>query len=75
MGEIPIAPFERIIRKSGAERVGVNAGLELGNISADLGKAIAIAAVKNARIDKRKTVKVKDIKKAIRAMGPGPFGP
>ncbi|BDC36657.1 MAG: histone family protein [Candidatus Methanoliparum thermophilum] len=64
MVELPIAPIERIAKKSGAERISEDAKVELAKILEDYGSKIASEAVKLAKHAGRKTIKTEDIKLA-----------
>jgi len=64
MVELPIAPIERIVKKSGAERISEDAKVELAKILEDYGSKIAAEAVKLAKHAGRKTIKTDDIKLA-----------
>lgn len=62
MSELPTAPFERILKEAGAERVSVDAVRQLAEIIEDASKELAIEAVKLANHAGRKTVTEEDIK-------------
>jgi len=64
MVELPIAPIERIVKKSGAERISEDAKKELAVILEEYGSKIAMEAVKLAKHAGRKTIKTDDIKLA-----------
>ncbi|MDN5358663.1 MAG: DNA-binding protein [Candidatus Diapherotrites archaeon] len=68
MGELQLAPVDRLIRKAGAERVSDKAVEVLANILEDLAKQITEAAVQYARHAKRKTITAEDIKLAAKAL-------
>ncbi|MEA3229504.1 MAG: histone [archaeon] len=61
MKELPVAPFERILKKANAKRVSEEAAKELCNIMEDIANDFAAEAVKAANHAKRKTVKDIDI--------------
>ena len=64
MTEIPIAPVMRIIRKTGADRVGNEAGEALADLMEQYGQKIAKEALKLASHAGRKTITAHDIKMA-----------
>ena len=64
MTEIPIAPVIRIIRKTGADRVGNEAGEALADIMEQYGQKIAKEALKLASHAGRKTITAHDIRMA-----------
>ncbi len=68
MGELQLAPVDRLIRKAGAERVSDEAVKVLANLLEDLAKQITEAAVQYARHAKRKTITADDIKLAAKAI-------
>jgi len=61
MGEISIAPFYRILKNAGAERVSDDAAKELNETVEGLAEELAIEIVKVAKHANRKTIKPEDI--------------
>ncbi len=66
--ELPLAPVERLLRKAGAQRVSESAKVELAKAIEDYAIEVARKASELAKHSGRKTVKVEDIKMAIRQM-------
>ena len=66
MGELPIAPIDRLIRRAGAQKVSREASKVLVEHLEERATEIARKAVVLARHAGRKTVKVEDIKLAIK---------
>lgn len=61
MGELPTAPFERILRKAGAERVSAEAAAELAEAVEDVANDMAVKMVRFMRHAGRRTVKAADV--------------
>jgi len=66
MAEIPIAPFERIFKKAGAERTSEDALKATREAVEDYAEALAEASVALAKHARRKTVKAEDVKLAAK---------
>ena len=61
MAELPIAPFERILRKADAERVSDEAAKALAETAEDIANDLAQDIIKVARHAGRKTIKAEDV--------------
>lgn len=66
MKEIPLAPFERIFKKMGAERTSIEAQKAIREAVEDYAEALAEASVVLAKHAGRKTVKAEDVKLAAK---------
>ena len=65
MAEIPKAPIARIMKDTGVERVSEDAKVELAEALEEIARNISIKANEAAKLAKRKTIKVEDIKFAV----------
>jgi len=63
---LPLAAMEKILKKSGAERVSDKAKAALKNVIEDIAEDIASQAIRLAQHAGRKTIKAGDIKLAYR---------
>jgi DNA-binding protein len=59
---LPLAPIDRIARKSGVERISAEAVEELSKVVEELGCELTVEAAQVARHAKRKTILRKDIR-------------
>jgi histone H3/H4 len=66
MSEIPLAPFERIFKNSGADRTSEAALKAIREAVEDYAEALAEASTALAKHAGRKTVKAEDVKLAAK---------
>jgi histone H3/H4 len=66
MNEIPIAPIDRLIRKSGAERVSEEASEAMANLISDFVEDVSNQALKLAKHAGRKTITAVDVQLAAK---------
>lgn len=64
MTDIPLASVERLMRRAGAERVGVDAATALRDTLEEIGREMSEKAARFAKHAGRKTVKAEDVKLA-----------
>lgn len=63
---LPLAPVDRLIRKSGAKRVSDSAKLALAEVLEDFSEKVAVKAMRLAMHAGRKTITAADIKLAMK---------
>lgn len=66
MAELPLAPFERIFKKAGAERASEEAIEAMREAVEDYADALAESSVALSKHAGRKTVKAEDVKLAAK---------
>jgi len=66
MGELPLAPVDRIIRSQGAKRVSEEATEEFAEVIEEIAGDLAAEAAALAEHADRKTVKAEDVRLASR---------
>ena len=66
MPEFSISSMDKILRRSGNERVSEDASIELGAVLESLGKKIGEEAVRKAEKEGLKTVKKRHIRSAAK---------
>ncbi len=66
--ELPLAPVERLLRKAGAQRVSESAKVELAKAIEEYAMKVGKLAAELAKNAGRKTVKLEDIKAAVRQL-------
>lgn len=64
--DFPLTPFERVMRKAGAERVSAAAVEEMKNLMLEIADKVSMNAIAAAKHAKRVTVKREDIVLATR---------
>lgn len=64
MGELPLAPIERILKKAGAGRVSKKAAKEFASVLEDIASELAAECAALAKHAGRKTVMAKDVRLA-----------
>ncbi|MEK6835596.1 MAG: histone [Nanoarchaeota archaeon] len=63
---LPLAAMEKLLKKSGAERVADNAKVAMREELEKVAEQISEKAVRFARHSKRKTIKAEDIRLAVK---------
>ncbi len=66
MAEIPVAPFERILKKAGADRTSEDGLVAIRDATEDYAKSLAKKSIVYAKHAGRKTIKAEDIKLALK---------
>ncbi len=66
MGELPLAPVDRLIRSQGAKRVSEEAVEEFSEVLEEIAADLAAESAALAEHAGRKTVKAKDVRLASR---------
>ncbi len=66
MAELPAAPFERVLKKAGAERTSEDALVAMRDAVEDYADALAKRATVLSKHAGRKTVKAEDVKLAAK---------
>lgn len=68
MNGLPIAPVDRLIRKSGADRVSEEAAFAMAEALSEYGFEVSVQAKKLANHAGRKTIKAEDIELAVKSI-------
>ena len=66
MAEIPVAPFERVLKKAGADRTSEDGLVALRDAVEDYAKELAKKSIVYAKHAGRKTIKAEDVKLAMK---------
>lgn len=66
MAEIPLAPFERIFKKAGADRTSDDALKAIREAVEDYAEVLSEASIALAKHAGRKTIKAEDVKLAAK---------
>lgn len=66
MNDLPLAPIDRLIRKSGADRVSEDASVAMSEIISDFVEDLSTHAFKLAKHAGRKTITAEDIQLAAK---------
>lgn len=66
MAEIPVAPFERIMKRAGAERTSEDGLVAIRDAVEDYAEALAKKSIVYAKHAGRKTIKAEDVKLAMK---------